>query len=77
MALWKIDPWGEQRADLRNALLCTVMVNMWKGEKGRDAKVTDFMLFADDKPRGQDPTREQAIGWAKALQSLCRPKDTK
>jgi len=50
---WEIfysqDPFGEQRADLRNAQLCM----MWTGDK--NATLEQFMLYADPKP---DPTPE-------------------
>lgn len=42
MAYDRLEPFGEQRADLRSAMVCTIMANAWSG-KGKRLKVDDFM----------------------------------
>ena len=41
VAFYKIEPFGEEKADYRNALLCTVIAN--SNSSKRKFKVTDFM----------------------------------
>lgn len=47
-ALYAIDPWGEQRADLRSAQQTAVTWNAFFSKK---ADVEDFMLFQPPKPK--------------------------
>lgn len=57
MAFYEIDPWGEQRADLRAAQQMSIMVNMNLRKGAKPAKVADFMNFAekpDPKPMSQE-----------------------
>ncbi len=46
-ALDHVEPWGEQRADLRMGILASTAVNMMKGKKGKRVKATDFMPYLD------------------------------
>lgn len=47
LALWKVDPWGEQRADLRQAFTSyAVSAGTLKKEKGKWA-LEDFMPYAE------------------------------
>lgn len=42
---YSLEPFGEERADLRNALLCEVIARC-NGAKG--VKLTDFLLFHEE-----------------------------
>lgn len=42
MAYAELEPFGEERADLRSAIVATVMANAWAG-KGKKYKPADFM----------------------------------
>jgi hypothetical protein len=46
-AYHQIDPWGEERADLRNGVLASTMVNIapFRKRSAPTAKPTDFMPF--------------------------------
>lgn len=47
-ALWGLDPWGEQRADLRAGLTTLHVANAWlKRDDGRPFDIKDFLLFAE------------------------------
>ena len=62
MAYHSIEPFGEWRADLRQAITSTVIANANRGKKQRVFKVKDFMPF--DKPkkrRQQTPEEMQAM----------------
>lgn len=46
-----VEPFGERRADLRTALLCTIFAepNRDKKKKKEPYKISDFMLFKDEE----------------------------
>ena len=49
LAYYQIEPWGDERADLRNGILCALTANMHRS-KGRKFKAGDFMpKFGKDK----------------------------
>ena len=45
---YRLDPWGEQRADLRNGILCA-LVAAFAGAK-KPPKPKDFMTHPDPEP---------------------------
>ena len=62
MAYYSIEPFGEWRADLRQAITSMVIANANRSKKQRTYKVKDFMPF--DKPRKrkqQTPEEMQAM----------------
>ena len=74
--IWNQDPWGEQRADRRTALLASQFFNVHRARNAAPAKLDDFMLYRPfeetEKPQ-QAATRllAQAHGYnarRKALQ---------
>lgn len=42
LAYWRLDPFGEERADLRAGIVAATTANVWAG-KGKRAKPADFM----------------------------------
>ena len=52
MAYYRIDPFGEERADLRAGMLASVLVNLKKRKGETPAQPKDFMLKfgSDEKP---------------------------
>ena len=65
MAYHSIEPFGEWRADLRQAITSMVVANANRGKKQRAFKVKDFMPF--DKPRKR---RQQTPEEMKAMLNL-------
>lgn len=61
MAYYTIEPFGEERADLRQALTTSAVANTLQAQtkKPKWTKPEDFMLFQDKKPT-QEPQRESA-----------------
>lgn len=51
MAFYLIDPWGEQRADLRNGLLtaATINSNPFRSKGHPASKPTDFLLYPSEQ----------------------------
>lgn len=45
---YSVDPWGDQRADLRNAQLACIMANAWRGRKQAPIQLATFLLFPDE-----------------------------
>lgn len=50
VAYYGIEPWCEQRADLRMGIICATMANAWSS-KGRRMKPMDFMPRFDVEPQ--------------------------
>lgn len=51
IAFYSIEPFGEERADLRSAIIASTMANMWRGKGQRAFTVKDFMPQFDPKPK--------------------------
>ena len=65
MAHWKayscLSPFGEERADFRNAMLMAQIASMFGPKKGRRPKVSDFLPKFAAKKRKQTPEEMWAI----------------
>ncbi len=59
IAYYAIEPFGEERGDLRMQRICQVTAQIAVGKKGRKPKLEDFALF-DDKPE-QTPQEQMAM----------------
>lgn len=44
MAYSQVEPFGEERADLRAALVAMTMANLWRGKDSKAFKLEDFVL---------------------------------
>ena len=61
VAEYSIDPWGEERADLRSAIVAMVIANANRG-KGQPAyKVEQFMPKYDRQHKQQTPEQMKAL----------------
>jgi hypothetical protein len=49
-AFYEIDPFGDQRADLRAGIVAATAANCWRGKGDRPLKPIDFMPFYE-RPR--------------------------
>ena len=43
MAYAQLEPWGEERADLRAGIIASTQANSMRGKKGKPFKPQDFM----------------------------------
>lgn len=66
MQVYRTDPWGEERADLRNASLMALLYNLLR-RKGPARKVRDFMPRFTARP-AQRP--EQMLALLKMAASM-------
>lgn len=71
-AFYHLDPWGEQRADLRNALVATILANANRRKGAPAFKLRDFMLYAEEEHR-QTPEEIKAAFMA-AFRAVGRRK---
>jgi hypothetical protein len=55
-----IEPFGEERQDLRSAMVCATLANVNRGKNQPAYKLDDFMLRFDPKPE-QSPDEMKAI----------------
>jgi len=57
IAFYRIEPFGESRADWRQAITSMILANVNRGKNTKAYKVKDFML-TDKKPRRQMTNKE-------------------
>lgn len=60
MAFYAIDPWGDQRADMRIAKLQALYVNSHLPRGKEPVKLIDFMLYAE-KPAPLNEQQSQSV----------------
>ena len=66
IAFNNIEPFGEQRADLRAAMIACVMANAWRGKNQPAFKLDDFIL-------NFDPPKQQSVEeMKKILKEICK-----
>ncbi len=59
-----LEPFGEERADLRAGIVASTMANVWRGKNGKAAKPGDFM----PKFGGEQPKEPQSLEQMKLAQ---------
>lgn len=58
---YAINPFGQRRADMRMARLCSIMANAWRG-KGSPIKEDEFMFkFGSEEPEEISETVVKAL----------------
>jgi hypothetical protein len=59
-AFYNIEPFGEERQDIRAAMICCTLANVNRGKNQTAYKISDFLLRFDPKPE-QTPEEMKAI----------------
>lgn len=59
-AYYRLEPWGEERADLRSGVLASLICNALRGKGGKTRKPQDFMLRF-----GMDAEADPGMLWEK------------
>lgn len=54
-AFYKLDPWGQERADMRTGMLCAMVGNALRRKGARRLKASDFYLSDRRGVRKQSP----------------------
>ncbi len=78
MAFYRLEPFGEERADLRAGIVASTVANVNRGKKGRALKPTDFMPFlkTGDQRQKMRPRPKKLSQQARAiLGPLAKKKD--
>lgn len=56
MAYYELEPWGENRADLRSGEVAATVANAWMKKPGGGVfSPRDFMHYLDARPEEDDP----------------------
>lgn len=64
MAYERLEPFGETRADIRTALVCSTLANINRDKKVKPYKIQDFMLDFDSvwsKPTAKELDRRSKV----------------
>ena len=65
-AYYTLEPWGEERDDLRAGIIASVVANVHRSKGGKTWKPSDFVL--EFQPREREPqTEEQMMQMARLL----------
>ena len=72
MAYNAIEPFGEERADLRAGIVAATTANVWRGKKDKAFKPTDFMPYY--KPPQRQQTIEEQVSILSRLQTALKRK---
>ena len=52
-AEYLVDPWGEQRADLRSGIVAALIFNSHRGNDQSSKSAADFMLYRKQEDEGE------------------------
>ena len=77
MAFNSIEPFGEERADVRSAMICCLLANINRGKGKKAYKISDFMLDFGRKKTDQQDWREMKAIFGHAIKAAeaCRKKN--
>ena len=68
IAYSQVEPWGEERADLRAALICKILADINTPKGKQPMKLTDFLLkFDREKPT---QTVDEMIGTVAQINAI-------
>lgn len=73
MAYSRIEPWGEERADYRAALICKISADIATPKGKQPMKLQDFLLKFDREPKVQ--TTEEMIGTVAQINAIYGDQD--
>jgi len=75
MAYYQIEPFGEERGDLRAAIIASTLANIWRGKNSKSYKPSDFMpKFDEQQNRGGAQTAEQMRQMLSAFAGAMAPR---
>jgi len=73
MAYYEIEPWGEERADIRQAITSALIANQYRGKNQRPYKVQDFLAVPQPDRQSKLPAKEMSV--AEMKRKLGFPKE--
>ena len=60
LAYYNLEPWGEERADLRAGIIAATVANAAPGRRGRTFQPKDFMPFTGERAQRQSTQEVEA-----------------
>lgn len=75
LAFYRIDPWGEQRADLRMGVLASTMIQLGAKPSSQAPKPIDFLLYPETGPASQTQSIEQQKAFARMMHEAFKKRD--
>src|SRR5436853_567470 len=71
LAYYGLEPWGEERADLRAGIVASTLANCHRDPKKRPFEPRDFMPDFEPKKRPtQAQLRQKIAAWVQAMQAV-------
>lgn len=71
-AYWRLEPWGEGRADLRAGIVASTMANIWRTGDSEPFTPADFMPTFDAGEPAMVDTDAQIFQQQQLLEALTR-----
>lgn len=60
-AYYELEPFGEERADIRSAQICQMLANVNRGKNQQPYKLGDFLLKFDDDRQQRPQTVQEKL----------------
>jgi hypothetical protein len=64
MAYYRIQPFGPDRDDLRQAITSSILANQWRGKGDKPVGYDQFMPYAETDTREQSPAQMLSLARA-------------
>lgn len=61
IAYWEVEPWGEDRADMRAAIIAATVHNRLRGARQSAKRVAEFLAFRPPPPRKMSEERKRSF----------------
>jgi hypothetical protein len=74
MAFFRLEPFGEERQDLRAAIVAQTIANVNRGAGRPPYKLSDFILEFDRQPKEPQSVEDQIEVMRRLTRQLTRPK---
>jgi hypothetical protein len=65
MAFSQVEPFGEERADIRSAIIACTMANAWRGKNQKPFSISDFLPKFDPPKQQTIDDMKRALGMKK------------
>lgn len=60
-AFWRLEPWGDMRADLRAGIIASTVANVMSGKKGRTTTPADFMPYQEKQEQTEEDMQSRLL----------------
>lgn len=75
VAYYRLEPWGEERADLRAGIVAAAMRNSMRGRGTRSFRASDFMpRFGNSRAQSDQEVAARLLAYVKAAKAVAQLK---